>query len=142
MIRIHKSKDRQHNGKKKKFNRTNNDLQNITQKTDDWVTKTPLKTGGELRCSGRVGSSCCTSGTCLIKPWGGIKPKCNAQTEQQQNKMYYYIDSCELQNFQSKIKTIISQWNYKLSFLISLSLYFMPFCCWRHMKTSSLKHKD
>ena len=28
-----------------------------THKTKDWVTQTPLKTGGERRCSGRVGSS-------------------------------------------------------------------------------------
>jgi hypothetical protein len=27
------------------------------------TTRTPLKTGGELRCSGRVSSSCSTSGT-------------------------------------------------------------------------------
>ena len=32
-----------------------------TYKTKDRVTRTPLKTGGELRCSGRVGSSCSTS---------------------------------------------------------------------------------
>jgi hypothetical protein len=25
---------------------TNNDLQNTTQKTKDWVTQTPIKTGG------------------------------------------------------------------------------------------------
>jgi hypothetical protein len=29
-----------------------------THKTKDRVTRTPLKTGGELRCSGRVSSSC------------------------------------------------------------------------------------
>ena len=29
--------------------RTNNDLQNIAHKTKDWVTWTPLKTGGELK---------------------------------------------------------------------------------------------
>jgi hypothetical protein len=34
-----------------------------TYKTKDRVTQTPLKTGGELRCPGRVGSSCSTSGT-------------------------------------------------------------------------------
>ena len=34
-----------------------------TYKTKDRVTRTPLKTGGELRCSRRVSSSCCTSGT-------------------------------------------------------------------------------
>ena len=32
-----------------------------TYKTKDRVTWTPLKTGGELRCSGRVNSSCSTS---------------------------------------------------------------------------------
>ena len=34
-----------------------------TYKTKDRVTRTPLKTRGELRCSGRVGSSCSTSDT-------------------------------------------------------------------------------
>ena len=32
-----------------------------TYKTKDRVTRTPLKTGVELRCSGRVSSSCSTS---------------------------------------------------------------------------------
>jgi hypothetical protein len=34
-----------------------------TYKTKDRVTRTPLKTGGELRCSGRVGSHCSTIDT-------------------------------------------------------------------------------
>ena len=34
-----------------------------THNTKDRVTRTPLKTEGELRCSGRVTSSCPTSGT-------------------------------------------------------------------------------
>jgi hypothetical protein len=34
-----------------------------TYKTKDRVTRTPLKTGGELMCSGRVNSSCSTSYT-------------------------------------------------------------------------------
>jgi hypothetical protein len=34
-----------------------------TYKTKDRVTRIPLKTGGELRCSGRVNISCSTSGT-------------------------------------------------------------------------------
>ena len=34
-----------------------------THKTKDRVTRTPLKTEGELRCSGTVSSSCSTSGT-------------------------------------------------------------------------------
>ena len=39
VIRICKSKDRQHNGQKKKNKRTNNDLENIKRKTKDRVTK-------------------------------------------------------------------------------------------------------
>ena len=34
-IRIRKSKNRQHNGQKKKYNRTNNDLQNIHKKVNN-----------------------------------------------------------------------------------------------------------
>jgi len=34
-----------------------------TYKTKDRATRTPLKTGCELRCSGRVSSSCSSSGT-------------------------------------------------------------------------------
>ena len=48
-----------------KRQRTNNDQQSNTQKTKDLGTLTPLKTGEELNCSGRirVGSSCtCTNG--------------------------------------------------------------------------------
>ena len=46
-----------------KRKKTNNDLQNSTHKANDQDTRTPLKTGGELRCPGRVGSSCSASGT-------------------------------------------------------------------------------
>jgi hypothetical protein len=45
---------------KRKEKRTNNDLQNNTQKIKDRATRTSLKTGGELRCSGKVSSSCST----------------------------------------------------------------------------------
>jgi hypothetical protein len=45
-----------------KRKRTTNDLHNITHKTKDRVTRTSIKTGGELRCSERVDSSCATSG--------------------------------------------------------------------------------
>ena len=55
-----KSKDRQYNGQRQM---TNNDLQNTTQKTKDRATRTPLKTGCEHMCPGRVSSSCSTSGT-------------------------------------------------------------------------------
>ena len=36
-----------------------------THKTKDRVTRTSLNTGGEIRCSGRVISSCSTSGSRL-----------------------------------------------------------------------------
>ena len=52
IIRIFKSKDRQHNGQTN--TKPNNDLHNIKQKANDRVTRTPQKTGGELRCSGRI----------------------------------------------------------------------------------------
>jgi hypothetical protein len=34
--------DKQHNDQRKKDKKTNNDLQNTTQKTKDWTTWTPL----------------------------------------------------------------------------------------------------
>ena len=39
------------------YNTSNNDLQNTTQKAKNWATRTPLKTGDELRWFGRVNSS-------------------------------------------------------------------------------------
>ena len=42
VIRSCESKDREHNGRKKKDERTNNDLQNITQKSEDRATQTLL----------------------------------------------------------------------------------------------------
>jgi hypothetical protein len=46
VTRSHKSKkDRQHNDQKKKDTRTNNDLQNITQKTKDLATQISEKPG-------------------------------------------------------------------------------------------------
>jgi hypothetical protein len=46
LIRSRKLKeDRQQSGQEKKDKRTNNDLQNITQKTKDQATRTPLKIG-------------------------------------------------------------------------------------------------
>jgi hypothetical protein len=60
-IRIRKSKrNRRYNVQKKKYKRTNNDLQNIHKKLK--IEKhEQLKTWGELRCSRKVGSSCSTS---------------------------------------------------------------------------------
>ena len=53
VIRICISKNRQHNGQKKKYKQRST---KHTHKTKDRVTQTPLKTGGELRCSVRVSS--------------------------------------------------------------------------------------
>ena len=60
VIKIRKSKDRQHNAQKKKYKQRST---KHTHKTKDRVTWIPLKTGGELMCSRRVSRSCSTSGT-------------------------------------------------------------------------------
>ena len=39
-----------------------------THKAKDRVARTPLKTGGELMCSGRVSNSCSTGGTRRFNP--------------------------------------------------------------------------
>ena len=49
--------------KRKKVQKDKQRSTKHTYKTKDRVTRTPLKTGGELRCSGRVSSSCSTSDT-------------------------------------------------------------------------------
>ena len=65
LIRSRKSKkDRKYNNKrKKKTKRKNNVLQTIRPTTKDWATRTPLKSGGKLRYSWWVSSSCSTSDT-------------------------------------------------------------------------------
>ena len=61
VIRIYKSKkDRQLNGQKK---RTNNDLHNIVQKSQDRATRTPIKAGDELMYPDRENRPCSTCGT-------------------------------------------------------------------------------
>ena len=52
-IRSRKWKNRQYNDKQKKDKTTNNDLQNIIQKTNDQATRTLLKIECELMCFGR-----------------------------------------------------------------------------------------
>jgi hypothetical protein len=44
----------------------NNNVPNTSQKTNDRATRIPLKTWGELMCSGRVSSSYSTSSTCRV----------------------------------------------------------------------------
>jgi len=58
-IRISK-KNRKHNGQKKST-KVQTTIYKTYTKTKARVTGTPLKTGGELRCSGRLNSSCSTN---------------------------------------------------------------------------------
>jgi len=52
VIRIHVTKmNRQNNGQKKKYRKNKQRSTRHTYKTKDRVTRTPLKTGGELWCS-------------------------------------------------------------------------------------------
>ena len=54
LIRIRISKNRKHNGEKVQVQKDIQRSTKHTHKTKDRVTGTPLKTKGELRCSGRV----------------------------------------------------------------------------------------
>jgi hypothetical protein len=49
-------KNRKHNGQNKKVQKDKQRFTKHTYKTKDRVTRTRLKTGGEFRCFGRVGS--------------------------------------------------------------------------------------
>ena len=51
------------NGQKKKGQKDKQRSTKHAHNTKDRLTGTPLKTGGEIRCSGRVSSSSSTSGT-------------------------------------------------------------------------------
>jgi hypothetical protein len=63
VISIRKSKDRQHNGQRKKRQQDKQRSTKHTHKAKDRVTRTAIKTGAELRCSGKVSSSSSTSDT-------------------------------------------------------------------------------
>ena len=64
VIKIFKlKKNRQHNGQKEKGQKDKQRSTKHTHKTKDRVTRSSLKTGGELRCSERVSSSYSTSDT-------------------------------------------------------------------------------
>ena len=63
VIRIRKSKkNRQHNDQKKKDKKDKQRSAKHTHETKNRVTRTPLKTGSEFMCSGRISCSCSTSG--------------------------------------------------------------------------------
>ena len=48
---------------KRKNSKGQTTIYKYTYETKDRITRAPLKTGGELMCSGRVGSSCSTGDT-------------------------------------------------------------------------------
>jgi short subunit dehydrogenase-like uncharacterized protein len=52
----------EHNCQKKKVQKDKQRSTQHTYKAKDRITRTPLKTEGELRCSGRISTSCSTSG--------------------------------------------------------------------------------
>jgi hypothetical protein len=62
IIRIHKSKDRQHNGQKDKQRSIKHYIKNWRSSNTNLT-----KTGGELMCSRRVSSFCSTRGTRHVK---------------------------------------------------------------------------
>ena len=68
VIRICKSKDRQHNGQNEKGQKDKQWSTKHTHTNKDQVKGTPQKNGGEFRCSGRVGSFCSTSDTRRVNP--------------------------------------------------------------------------
>ena len=85
VIKIRKSrKNRQHNGQKKKYERTNNDLQNITNK----IRRVTLNPGDELRCAGRVSSVCYISGTHLFRTAYCIN---HLQISPSRIKVWYFV---------------------------------------------------
>ena len=90
-----------------------------TYKTKDWVTRTPLKTGGELRCSG-VRSSCSSNDTRRV----------NLVTNPVK-RWYWQLDCCSVLTIVSllflmldlyPIKFLNDGWSYRFS-LIELLLF-------------------
>ena len=103
----------------KRDRRTKHDLQNTTQKRKDWATRIPLKSWGEIRCSGRV-SNCCSACstrcvTLVTKPV--IGHKC------------YVLMCCICITKSSEAKYIIS--NFMLNFLQRLKLSLQRIGNWR-----------
>ena len=64
----------------KNDNRTNNDLQIITKKTKDRVTRTPLKTGVELICT--LGGRAVLDAHVAPLPFSASQQLCNLERKQ------------------------------------------------------------
>ena len=63
VIRIRQSKKNIQQNGQKMYKKDKQRSTKHTHKTKDRITQTPLKAGGEFMCSGRVRSSCSSSGT-------------------------------------------------------------------------------
>jgi hypothetical protein len=63
VIKIRISKNRHHNGQKKKIQKDKQRSTKLALKTNDRITRTQLKTGSELMFSGRVSRSCSITDT-------------------------------------------------------------------------------
>jgi hypothetical protein len=106
----------------KKYKRTNNYLQSITQKTKDRATRTPLKTDRELRCSERESSSSSTCYTPRDKSWMGKRSgRCLRQVEHTHGHLWHIYSvtantwslACPIKKFcpMHMIKWLVRQWN-------------------------------
>jgi hypothetical protein len=101
-------------------------LQNTTHTTKDWVTWTLLRAGYELRCSGRVSSSCSTSDTCHVIIKGNDHHlTCDAAFK-------YEVDSYQVSSIsaiynvtQSLVVCVV----FCRSLFVRLSFFFWRLCC-------------
>jgi hypothetical protein len=118
VIRIGISKD----NTMPKRKRTNNDLQNNTQKTNDRATRTPLKTQAGRRCSGRVSSSRSTSDTRRVKRYEHYLTWKSCWTSQHGTKN---VKTCNLTTLNNKNQTLnwISAFLSKSSWRLSQSFW-------------------
>jgi hypothetical protein len=130
VIIIRKSKKcRQHNDQKKNKQKDKPRSTKHTYKTKDRVTRTPLKTGSELRCPGMVGSSCSTSGTRhvslvknpVIKSWMRKRPGLR-QVEHIRGQLWHRYPIAVkqvMENFRSDDFNITKRNPWFSSFLVS-----------------------
>ena len=72
-----------------------------SRKTKGQVTRTPLKTRGELRCSGRVSKSCSTNGTHRVNLV--TKPVISGMNEERTRKCLRQVEHIRSQSFAAQI---------------------------------------
>jgi FtsZ-interacting cell division protein YlmF len=95
VIRIRKLKDRQQNAQKQRGQRDKQRSTKHTYTTKDGVTRTLLKTEGELRCSGRVGS-------CQFQ--SKIYSEASSEMQRVREGNYVFVDLFGWQCFLSKYR--------------------------------------